>query len=433
MEIKTNKIDTANAEIEATISMDEVNANLEKIAKSLSKTANVQGFRKGKVPVAIIKKQYGEKLIQDAEAEALRDVLNKGLDEMSISNDSLIGEPNISKFDKSEDKIEVAVKIAMRPTIELGEYASMVKDFDKPEVTDSEVEDRIKEISASNAPMVDVEDDRGLEKGDFALFDFEGSVDGELFDGGSAKGHSLEIGSNQFIPGFEDQMIGMKKGEEKVLKVTFPESYGSDKLAGKDAEFKVNLTSIQTKGEVTIDDELAKKLLPGEEDASLAKLQELVKTQIENEKLSKLYNDELKPALLESFVTELKFDLPEFVVEQEIDMALNKKAGSMSEDEIKELRENEEKLNELRETLREDAQKSVRATFIIDALAAAENIKVDEQEVMQTIYYEAMQMGQDPQKAFEQYKDAGYIPAIQMSMVEDKVLSSLLNSKIKEA
>ena len=433
MEIKTNKIDTANAEIEATISMDEVNANLEKIAKSLSKTANVQGFRKGKVPVAIIKKQYGEKLIQDAEAEALRDVLNKGLDEMSISNDSLIGEPNISKFDKSEDKIEVAVKIAMRPTIELGEYASMVKDFDKPEVTDSEVEDRIKEISASNAPMVDVEDDRGLEKGDFALFDFEGSVDGELFDGGSAKGHSLEIGSNQFIPGFEDQMIGMKKGEEKVLKVTFPESYGSDKLAGKDAEFKVNLTSIQTKGEVTIDDELAKKLLPGEEDASLAKLQELVKTQIENEKLSKLYNDELKPALLESFVTELKFDLPEFVVEQEIDMALNKKAGSMSEDEIKELRENEEKLNELRETLREDAQKSVRATFIIDALAAAENIKVDEQEVMQTIYYEAMQMGQDPQKAFEQYKDAGYIPAIQMSMVEDKVLSALLNAKIKEA
>ena len=432
MEIKSNKIDSANAEISATISMDEVNANLEKIAKSLTKTANVQGFRKGKVPVAIIKKQYGEKLVQDAEAEALRNVLEQGLKEMDISNDSLIGEPNISKFDKSDDKIEVAVKIAMRPAIELGDYAAMVKDFEKPAVDDAAVLTRITDLAQNQAPMVDVEEDRELAKDDSALFDFEGSVDGKLFEGGAAKGHSLVIGSGQFIPGFEDQMIGMKKGEEKIIKVTFPENYGGD-LASKDAEFKVNLQAIQTKGEIVVNDDLAKTMLPGEEDADLTKLQELVKTQIENEELGKLYNDELKPALLESFVTELKFDLPEFVVEQEIDMALNKKAGEMSEDEIKELRENAEKLTQLRETFRDEAVRSVRATFIIDALAAAENVKVEEQEVMQTIYYEAMQMGQDPQKAFEHYKEAGYIPAIQMSMVEDKVLSGLLNSKIKEA
>jgi len=432
MEIKSNKIDGANAEITATISMDEVNANLEKIAKSLSKTANVQGFRKGKVPVSIIKKQYGEKLVQDAEAEAIRTVLEKGLAEMDISNDSLIGEPNISQFDKTEDKIDVTVKLAMRPVVELGDYASMVKDFEKPVVSDEAVEARIMDIAQNQAPMVDVEEDRAIAKDDSALFDFEGSVDGKLFEGGSAKDFSLVIGSGQFIPGFEDQMIGMKKGEEKIIKVTFPENYGGD-LASKDAEFKVNLNAIQTKGEVVLDDELAKKLLQGEEDADLAKLKELVKTQIENEELAKLYNDELKPALLESFVEGLKFDLPEFVVEQEIDMALNKKAGSMNEDEIKELRENADKLTELRETFRENAEKSVRATFIIDALAIAEDVKVEEQEVMQTIYYEAMQTGQDPQKAFESYKDAGYIPAIQMSMVEDKVLSGLLNSKIEKA
>ena len=112
-------------------------------------------------------------------------------------------------------------------------------------------------------------------------------------------------------------------------------------------------------------------------------------------------------------------------------MALNKAAGTMSEDEIKELRENADKLNELRETFRDEAQQSVRATFIIDALAQEKGVKVEENEVMQTIYYEAMQMGQDPQKAYEQYKEAGYIPAIQMSMVEDKVLSTLLNTKIE--
>jgi len=432
MEIKSNKINGANATIEATISMDEVNANLEKIAKTLSKTANVQGFRKGKVPVAIVKKQYGEKLVQDAEAEALREVLEAGLKEMGIPNESLIGEPNISKFDKSEDKIEVEVKIAMRPEVEMGDYSSLVTEFEKPTATEDEVTARITELAQSQAPMVDVEEDRAIAKDDSALFDFEGSVDGKLFEGGSSKDFSLVIGSGQFIPGFEDQMIGMKKGEEKIIKVTFPENYGGD-LAGKDAEFKVNLNAIQTKGEVVIDDELAKKMLQGEDDANLEKLTELVKSQIENEKLSKLYNDEMKPALLETFVSTFKFDLPEFVVEQEIDMALNKKAGSMNEDEIKELREDADKLKELRETFRADAEKSVRATFIIDTLATAENVKVEEQEVMQTIYYEAMQMGQDPQKAFEQYKDAGYIPAIQMSMVEDKVLSGLLNSKIKEA
>jgi len=432
MEIKSNKINGANAEIEAVISMEEVNKNVEKIAKSLTKTANVQGFRKGKVPLAIIKKQYGEKLVQDAEAEALRGVLEKGLDEMNISNDSLIGEPTISKFDKSENKIDVAVKIAMRPTIELGDYENMVEEFTKPAVTDEQINERIKTLAESNAPMVDVEEDRTIAKDDSAVFDFEGSVDGKLFDGGSAKDFSLVIGSGQFIPGFEDQMIGMKKGEEKIIKVTFPENYGGD-LASKDAEFKVNLNKIQTKGEVEINDELAAKMLPGQEGADLAELQKQVKAQIESEELGKLYNETMKPALLEKFVAGFNFDLPEFVVEQEIDMALNKKASSMSEDEIKELRENADKLKELRETFREDAEKSVRATFIIDSLAQDKNITVNEQEVMQTVYYEAMQMGQDPQKAFEQYKEAGYIPAIQMSMVEDKVLTGLLNAKAQEA
>ena len=433
MEIKSNKINGANAEIKATILREVIDANLEKIAKGLTKTASVQGFRKGKVPIAIIKKQYGDRLVQDAEAEALREVLNKGLEELSIANESLIGEPNISQFDKTDDKIDVTVKVAMRPEIDMGDYSSMVKEFDKPAVKDEDVDSRIKDLATAQAPFITVEEDRALESGDTALMDFEGSIDGELFEGGASKDFSLNIGSGQFIPGFEEQMIGMKKGEEKLLKVTFPENYGGEQLAGKDAEFKVTLNAIQTKGEVAIDDELAKKMLPGEEDATLEVLKNQVKTQIENEELSKLYNDDLKPALLESFVEGINFDLPEFVVEQEIDMALNKKAGTMSEDEIKELRENEDKLTELRETFRDDANRSVRATFIIDSLAQAENVKVEEQEVMQTIYFEAMQMGQDPQAAYEQYKKAGYIPAIQMSMVEDKVLSKLLNSKMKEA
>jgi trigger factor len=433
MEIKSNKINGANAEIEATISMDEVKANLEKIAKQLSKTANVQGFRKGKVPVAIIKKQYGEKLDQDAEAEALREVLAKGLEELNISNDSLIGEPNVTKFDKSDEKIEVTVKVAMRPEIDMGDYASKVKEFDRPAIKDKAIDDRIKEIAQNQAPLVDIKRNRKMKEGDTAVIDFEGFVDGKAFDGGKAEGFALLLGSGQFIPGFEDQLIGVKRDEEVTINVTFPESYGSEALAGKDAEFKVKVNQIQVKEEVEINDELAVKMLPGEEEQTIEKLRELVKTQLESEELSKLYNETKKPELLEALVKETKFDLPEFVVEQEIDMALNRSASSMSEDEIKELRENADKLTELRETFRDEAERSVKATFIIDTLAVAENIKVDENEVMQTIYYEAMQTGQDPAKAYEQYKDAGYIPAIQMSMVEDRVLTTILNSRIKEA
>jgi trigger factor len=431
MEIKANKINGANAEIEAVISMDEVNANVEKIAKQLSKTANVQGFRKGKVPVAIIKKQYGQKLVEDAEAEALREVLSKGLDELNIANESLIGEPTISKFDKSDDKIEVAIKVAMRPEINLDDVESLVPDFKKPEVTDKEVDERIKEIAEGQAPLVNIKRNRKMREGDTAVIDFEGFIDGKAFEGGKGENFELLLGSGQFIPGFEDQLIGVKRDEEVEINVTFPEEYGAKDLAGKEAMFKVKVNQVKVKDEVEVNDELAQKLL-SKEDATLDELKAEVKKALEQEKLAKLYNEELKPKLLEALVEKIDFDLPEFVVDQEIDMAVNKKASTMSEDEIKELRENKEKLEELRESFRDEATKSVKATFIIDALAAKLGIKVEEQEVMQTIYFEAMQMGQDPQKAYEQYKDAGYLPAIQMSMVEDRVLTTLLNKKIEE-
>lgn len=433
MKIKTNKINSANAQIEAQIPKETIDANIEKIAKNLTKTASVQGFRKGKVPVAVIKKQYGERLVQDAEAEALREVLNRGLDELKVAMDALIGEPNISKFVKNADNIEVTVKVAMRPEINLDSYKDMVESFEKPVITDEQVTERLEKIADSQGKFVDLKKKRAAKDGDSTIIDFEGSIDGELFEGGAAQEFALVLGSGQFIPGFEEQIVGMKIGEEKVVKVTFPESYGSDTLAGKDAEFKVTLHNIQEKAKVEIDDALAEKMLAGQDDKSLENLKKQVKAQLENEALAKLYNEEMKPMLLETFVTKFDFDLPEFVVEQEIDVSLNKKASTMSEDEINELREDAAKLEALRETFREDAQRSVRATFIIDALATAESVKVDESEVMQTIYYEAMQMGQDPRMAYDKYKEAGYLPAIQMSMVEDKVLTQILNSKMKEA
>lgn len=431
MQITTNKIDSANAKINAAITRNTIDSNVEKIANQLSKDVKVAGFRKGKVPVSAVKKQYGERLVQDAEAQALRDLLNAGLAEMGIANDAMIGEPNITKFEKNDNGIDVEVTIAMRPAIELGDYAAMVPEVAKPSIDDAAIMARIEELASAQAPLVNVEEDRALISGDSALLDFEGFVDGEAFEGGKAEGFSLRLGSGQFIPGFEDQVIGMKKGDEKTIAVTFPENYGGAKLAGKPAEFKVKIHAIQAKEAVTVDEELAKKMLPGFEDASVEMLKEKVKEQLESEAMSVMYNDELKPSLMETFVSAFTIDLPEFIVEQEMDMALNKKARDMSEDEIKELRENADKVKEVRETFRDDACRAVKATFIVDALARAENIVVNEQELMQTIYYEAMQMGQDPAAVYKNYQESGYLPAIQMAMIEDRVLSKLLNDKIK--
>ena len=321
MEVSVNKIDSANAEISALIKADEIDAKIEKIAKQLAKTANVQGFRKGKVPVAIIKKMYGEKLVQDAESEALREAMEEGLKELGVDNAQLIGEPAVTKFDKKENgDIEVTIKIAMRPEIELGDYKNVIEEFEKPTVTDEELEEKLKEIAEENAELKELPKNRVAKEGHVVNIDFEGFLDGEPFEGGKAEGFDLKLGSGQFIPGFEEQLLGMKKDEEKTIKVTFPEDYGSEKLAGKETEFKVKVNAIKDKGEAKIDDELAKKLLPGQEDATLETLKEQLKTQMENEKLAKLYNEEKKAELLEKLVESIDFDLPEFVVEQEIDL-----------------------------------------------------------------------------------------------------------------
>jgi len=204
----------------------------------------------------------------------------------------------------------------MRPQIDLADVKSLVPDFKKSEVIEKEIKDRIKEIAENQAPLVDITRNRKMKEGDTAVIDFEGFVDGEAFEGGAAENFELKLGSGQFIPGFEEQLIGIKRDEEVTINVTFPENYGSDTLAGKDAEFKVKVNGVKVKDEVVIDDELAKKLLPGEEDVTLEKLEEEIKKALEQEKRTKLYNDELKPKLLEALVEKINFDLPEFVVDQ---------------------------------------------------------------------------------------------------------------------
>ena len=426
MNITATKTDTANVSVVATVDASDIEKNLNKAAKKIAKTASVDGFRKGKVPVAKIKQMYGEQLQQDAENEAVQEILEQAKKELDINTADIISDPAFKKYDKQDDKIALELTISLRPTIEAEGYKELAPKYDEPTVEDSEIEEKLKTLLENNAPFTALKRKRALKEGDQANFDFVGKVDGVEFDGGKAEGFELVIGSGQFIPGFEDQMVKMKIEETKDLTVTFPEDYQSADLAGKEAVFTVTLNDIKEKTEAELDEEMVKKLIPNDENATAETVKEKLAEQIKSEKVSKLYNETLKPELIEALVAKYNFDLPQNIVEQEIDAQINNKAREMSEDELAEYKDNEEKINELRESVRETATNSVKATFLVDYLAKKENVAVNDQEVSQTIYYEAMMSGQDPQEVIKYYQENNLLPAVKMGMIEDKLFAKII-------
>jgi len=389
--------------------------------------AKIQGFRPGKVPVKVVKKMYAADIEQDAISEAVREVLNKGLEELGIKD--MIAEPEVVKFDKKDDKIEVEIKVYTRPEIEIGdEYKECVPEVEIPEVSEEEIEEEIKKIAEAQAETK-VSRKRILKEGLIGVIDFTGYIDGEKMENGSAEAYPLEIGSNSFIPGFEEQLIGMKVGESKRIKVTFPENYGAKEIAGKEAEFDVTLQEIQEKVPAEINDELAKKYM-AKEDATLDELKEMIKESVQNRKKAEVFAPK-KEEILECLVKKYEIDLPESVVEKEVEIMINNEASKMSPAELKELQENPEKVKELKEKLLPEAKDRVKLTFIIDAIAKKEGIEVSDQELTQILYYEAIMQGQNPQDVIKYYQENNLLPVIKMNLIEDKLLNKLLEDKVK--
>lgn len=430
MQVKTDKKDSVNITVKVEADSSAIEAKVEKLVKEYAKNVKIDGFRKGKVPANVVKKRYEEELKQESRSELLRDALNSAKSELKIEDSKVLGEPRVIDFKEEGDGFKAELKIELRPDIELGKYDDLVPEFKAAEVSKEEIEERLKAVSLSTVTPEKIDQARALKEGDFAKFDFEGFVDGIAFEGGKAENYTLEIGSKSFIPGFEDGMIGLNEGEEKDIEVTFPQEYGNAELAGKKAVFKIKLHEILEKKLPEFNDEFAKKLIPNDEKASMDMVREKIKEQIENEKLGKLYNEELKPKLIELLIENINFDLPETIVEQEINIKINQELQDMDRDEAQKAVEDEKELEKLKEKHKEDALKSVKATFIMDELARVEKVSVSDNEVYQTLYYEAMSIGQDPQKVIEYYQQNNILPAIKMGMIEDRLLNKLLNRKI---
>jgi len=425
VKVAVKKIDDANVLVEGTVENSVIETNIDRLAKEAGKQMKVDGFRQGKVPPHVVKKLHGDKLRQDAESDALKSLMDQGIAEAGINTADIIGEPVFKKYDKKDNEIDVELQISLRPDVKLEGYDKVVPAFEKPKADDKEVEEKLAEIAKQQAPFEKIKRKRMVKDGDTVIIDFEGSVDGVAFDGGKAEKFSLKIGSGQFIPGFEEQIIGMKYEEEKTVEVTFPKEYQSEDLAGKDAEFKVLLHEIQEQVEAEVNDEFAQKLLQDDK-ATVDTLKEKLAEQIIQEKVSKVYNEELKPKLIEALVAHFDFALPNNIVEQEIDAKINAKAREMKEEELNEFKDNSEKIEALREEVKEDAENSVKATFIVDALAKKEKVEVGDQEVSQAIYYESMMSGQDPEQVIKYYQENNLLPAVKMGMIEDKLFGKLL-------
>lgn len=420
------RVNSANATASGTISMEEINKQIDLLAAQQAKRAKIDGFRRGKVPVEVIKTRYKDSLQTESKQKSLEAFYAEAIKKLGLERTELIGEPLVAKFEESEAGLNLELKIGITPEFSVEGVMGCLPSFELESISEAQVEERLEKLAKDRAPLVD-STDTVLKDGHIANIDFEGFLEGKSFEGGKAEGFNLLIGSKQFVPGFEEALVGLSVGDEKTIEVVFPADYKAPNLAGQKVDFKVKLHAIKQKAEVSIDEKLAKEILGDKEDSSLAALREQLKKELETESRMKLYNDGLKEKALENIANTFSFDLPENILEQEMTVLFNNEVANLKQEELEELKKDKEKAKALREAQRPKAETSVKVTFVVDKLAKQENVSVEDKEVFQTIYYESMMNGHNPQEVLEHYQKNNLLPAIKMALVEDRVITHLLD------
>ena len=367
-----------------------------------------------------------ENIEQDAAGQVFQDFINAGIKEGNLDVANILGQPGLKKYEQQDDCIYFEVEVAVSPEINVDiDYKDIAPTYTKPTASPEAVEAKLVEFAQKQAPFTKLEKAKPIENGDVAVIDFTGYIDDKPFEGGSAEKFNIKVGSNQFIPGFEEQLVGMEYGEQKDVIVSFPKDYSADDLAGKEAKFVVKLHEIQEQKAETIDDAFAQKVLQ-KPDATLDTLKAQFAEQVTAEDLSKIYMSELKPKIVAALLAKFDFTLPNNIVEQEIDAKVREKTRGFSEEQHKAYMEDKGKFKELRESVREEARKSIKKTLIVEALAKKEGIDVHEQEVIAALGYQATMTGQDPQALVKYYEDNNLMTSAKMGLTEDKLFGHIL-------
>ncbi len=346
----------------------------------LAKNVQLPGFRKGKVPANVLKRAVNpQSVMYEAIDEIANDVFLEAVKEQNLE---IVGKASLDIDDISEAKVTMKFTVAIKPEVKLGDYKNLDVKKEAVTITDDEVNAQIKQIQERNADFVIREDDEAVENGDTAVIDFEGSKDGVLFEGGSGTSYPLEIGSGSFIPGFEEQCIGMKKGETKEITVTFPENYQAAELAGQEAQFKVTVHEIKYKQLNDFDDEMVKEQnIEGVETVDAFKEYTLKNlTEQKEQQVDEAFTNEL----LTKIVDGAEIDIPQAMIDEECDGLVNDfaqrlKAQGFEMDTYLKLTNMSEEA--LREQFAIDAKNKVSARLVLEAIADAESIVISEDDI----------------------------------------------------
>ena len=417
------KQDKANSyELVVSVAGDVFEKAIEAVYKKQVKKINVQGFRKGKAPRRIIEKMYGtEVFYDDAMQDCYPDALYDAAKEADVK---IVAVESLEAIEAGKDGFTFKAQVVVEPTMEIDNYKGLEIEKKSTEVTDELIDKEIEQVRERNSRLVTVED-RPAQNGDTAVIDFEGFVDGEAFEGGKAEGYNLSLGSGNFIPGFEEQIVGHSTGEEFSINVKFPEEYQADELQGKDAEFKIVLHEIKTKELPEVDDEFVQDVSDKETLGEYREeLKETVGKRLVDEaekdvddqvsaKLMELLEGEIPEAMFENQTNDMIRDFEMRLRSQGMDMKTYMQYMGMD-------------VNALKGVYREDAEKRVKLRLALETIARKENIEVTEADLDE----EYAKMAEAYKMDVDKVKDAVPADSLSEDVKVQKALDLVKNSAV---
>ena len=396
-----------------------VEAAFERAYRGLARSARVRGFRHGKAPVSVLRRLYGPAVAEDVERELVSETLPAALERSALAP---VSEPSVDATPPTEGgAFAYRARIEVKPPIELGVVEGLPAKRPSTAVGDEDVERELESLRQRHATLVEEPDDTAAARGHFLTIDFEGRIDGEPFEGGSTRDHTVELGSEQLIPGFEDQLLGARAGEERTVRVRFPEDYGSPLLAGKEAEFSVRVGAIRRREVPSLDDEFAKDLGDFERlEQVRARIRETLVAA--SERRARL---ELRRSLLGSLIERVPVEVPANLLRERLHRRLHSAAHELRERGLRaELVDRQ--LAQWEEQWRPAVEREIREEWLLQELARREGLSLDDDELEERIVRMAEEQGTDPARLRKAYRDAGALEALREQLLEDKAFEFLL-------
>ena len=415
-----------DATLKITLPAEEVNKGFKKAVAKNAGQVNIPGFRKGKAPRNIIEMHYGKEAVKQ---EAFELVANQCYTE-ALEQEKLIpvSDPKVedSVFEENKD-MELTIKVTLKPEVKLGDYKELHVEKEAVEVTDEAVEEQVQGLRSRHAKMVEADEGAVIEKGDFAIIDFAGTVDGEPFSGGEGKGYPLEVGSNSFIPGFEDQLVGLKKGDSTDVDVTFPEEYFVKELAGKQAIFKVNVQDVKRKELPELTDEYVAA------NSDCKTVEELRASYKERMQKAAENNAQIayEKALIDLAVANAEFEVPEIMIEDRVTQMIDEMRMSLEARKLtleQYMQYSGIDMKQLRERQHDAAVENVKTDLVLDAIAKAENIQVSMEDVDSELSAIASQHGATLEDVKKIIKSNGTMGLLLANILRRKAAHVIIDS-----